>query len=672
MKSKPYYLLFSAILITSAFASKGIAQSLITTSSNTTPVYAIGMERSVNSCYGFLRAWYGKEAGLGLSEMGTDLFYYGYDNKQKSLNSYTITAASLGNNISDNHCLDQYWEGFYCAINLCNSTLKDIKLLTEMNATTRNQFLGEVSFLRAFYYFQMVNIWGPIPYYSEPFDAANTTPTRMPEELIYSNILSDIDVSIEAFNSANHKIKIGGHANYWAARAFKARTLLYAASWLGRYSISTNTNYSGKDLYALAQVEADAIINSGNFFFYNNYADTWSMHNEEIATNTEAIWGVSYSSAINSTINCVPYGCKTDDNGDPISGYNSLMTRTGYTRGGNDMLLMFVSRWNNGASDLGGNGREVFIRSSSEATSYVKHSVTGVNVFVADKYSPYGRGFTRYLPSLYLWQLLDKHKATDQRTNATLLEAYTIPAGLAGSSTKYTLMQDTAIYYCPLDGNSPEGIAQQAWAKGKYRIQFMSGGDIPVFTSSNAATALPTEVAVPISSVYNDNRYYNMNIGGWCSYPGIKKFLDNVYDPLYPTHDISKRDAMVFRLAEIYLIKAECQLMTENSQSAMQTVNQLRNARAISGRDNSLTGNATLKTILDERAIELCGEQQRWFDLKRTRTLLANVAANNAQASPNIQSYHLYRPIPQSQVDIVTNLVPYPGATGKFWQNEGY
>ena len=43
-----------------------------------------GLDGLVASCYSFARGWYGKEAGLGLSEMGTDLFYYGYDNKQKS------------------------------------------------------------------------------------------------------------------------------------------------------------------------------------------------------------------------------------------------------------------------------------------------------------------------------------------------------------------------------------------------------------------------------------------------------------------------------------------------------------------------------------------------------------------------------------------------------------
>jgi len=71
-----------------------------------------GIQGLVSSCYSFSRAWYGKEAGLGLSEMGTDLFNYGYDNKQKSLNSYNLSSVSLDSNESDNACLDQYWEAF--------------------------------------------------------------------------------------------------------------------------------------------------------------------------------------------------------------------------------------------------------------------------------------------------------------------------------------------------------------------------------------------------------------------------------------------------------------------------------------------------------------------------------------------------------------------------------
>jgi hypothetical protein len=515
----------------------------------------------------------------------------------------------------------------------------------------------------------MVNIWGPVPYNTEPPTGIVTDPTRETEEFIYSKILEDLDNSIKSFDAANYRVKTDGRANYWAARALKARTLLYAASWLGAQSITTNKDYSGKNLYSLALEEANAVIGSGVASFYSKYSDTWSMANENITKNNEAIWGVAYSEEITTTVNCIPYRYKKDASGNALQ-YNSLITRTGYSRGGSAMLLMFVSMWNNGADDLGTNGKEVFVRVLGESTSTIVNTKTKEKVNVAAMYSPYGRGFTRYLPSAYLWQLLEKNRATDQRTTATLLDAYTIPAGLAGSSTKYPLMQDTAIYYCALDGNSAEGIAAQEWAKSRYRIQFMAGGDIPIYTSMNPAVAVPTEAAKAKSDIYGDNRYNKFQIGGWCSFPGIKKFLDNVYNPTYPTHDISNRDAMVLRLAEMYLIKAEAQLGTNNAGAALATINELRTVRAISGKDNSISGPVTIDTILDERAIELCGEQQRWFDLKRTRKLVERVTKYNKQASANIKEFHYYRPIPNSQMSAVTNLSNTEG-TG-FWQNGGY
>ncbi|HPN77925.1 MAG TPA: hypothetical protein PLP79_12370, partial [Prolixibacteraceae bacterium] len=89
-----------------------------------------GIQGLIASAYSFARGWYGKEAGLGLSEMGTDLFYYGYDNKQKSLNSYNLTAVSLDGNSADNASLDHYWEMFYCAVDVCNTALKYVPLNT--------------------------------------------------------------------------------------------------------------------------------------------------------------------------------------------------------------------------------------------------------------------------------------------------------------------------------------------------------------------------------------------------------------------------------------------------------------------------------------------------------------------------------------------------------------
>lgn len=672
MKKKLYILLFaSALMITASSCSDFLEEEVkVGAAPELAYATATGIDGLVASAYSFSRGWYGKEAGLGLSEMGTDLFYYGYDNKQKSLNSYNLTAESLDNNTSDNASLDHYWEMFFSAVDVCNNILKYVPLNETLNDAKRSQYLGEAYFLRAFYYWHMVNIWGPVPYNEVAQTEIIYNPERLPEEVVYSKILADIDSSIEAFEEAGYMVKTGGRAHYWAARALKARVLLYAASWLGPNSISTNSAYSGQNLYSLAQTEAEAVIGSGVASFYDNYADTWTMLNEDVSANQESIWGVTYSANIKSTENCIPHRYRKNNSGTPLD-YNSLITRTGYSRGGNAMLLMFVGMWNNGASDLGGNGKETFVRALNEKTFYISHFVTGEKVRVAEKYSPYGRGFTRYLPSLYLWQLMESVRQTDQRPEATILNAYTIAEGLEGSSRLYPNIQDTAIFYAPYDGNSPEGQALQAWAKNRYRIQFMANGDVPVYTSMNPATALPSEAAKAVSDVYGDERYNSYKIGGWCSFPGIKKFLDDVYDPNFPTHDISSRDAMVLRLAEMYLIKAECQLYTGNG-DALTTLNELRTVRAIEGKEeeNKLSGSVTVETILDERALELCGEQQRWFDLKRTKTLVNRVKAYNAQASGQVQEYHLLRPIPQAQIDAITNYSTTVGSG--FWQNPNY
>ena len=663
-----------------------------------------GIEGLVKSCYAYTRGWWGKEAGLGLTECGSDLFLAGFDNKQKSLTSYNLTARSLDGNTADDAVLDHYWEMFYNAIDVCNNALKYIPLNTNITDTKKEQYLGEVKFLRALYYSQMVATWGPIPYNTEPIAAQATAPVRVPEAVVYKNILTDIDEAIAHFKSANFvaKKKDGGElgrATLYAAVALKARVALYAASWLGNDAVEGYSN-----LYQIAQTAAEDVIANSGASFYSRYSDVWNLNNEAIQDNKEAIWGVAYNNEL-STENCIPYRYKTNSSGTHLS-FNSLITRTGYSRGGSAMLLMFVPMWNNGNSgDVGGNGTgddRLFVRVLDTSTASIKSKLTGQQVEVAKYYSPYGRGFTRYTTTPWLWKTFEAVRATDQRCDATMMTHYNIPDGLQGNRpNQYPLLGqhmtdpdvayaadgnyfnagDTAIYYCPLDGDSPDGQAKQAWAKNRYRIQFLSGGDIPVF-DSNSLTAVPTQTAKATSDVYGDNRYNNVNIGGWKSYPGIKKFLDDQYNSKYPTHDISYRDAIVFRLPEMYLIKAECQL--QNGGDALATLNELRAVRAIAGQDNSLKGTVDINTILDERAMELCGEQQRWFDLKRTHTLIDRVKKYNGQAAANIKDIHYYRPIPEAQINSCTNVITttvsqdangvlnYSTQSEGFWQNPGY
>lgn len=681
-----------------------------------------GIDGLVNSAYAYTRGWWGKEPSLGLSEMGSDLFYYGYDNKQKSLCSYDISAECYGfgstsgtNAVNDNHCLDQYWELFYAGIDVCNNTIKYVPECTAITEAKKNAYLGDAYFLRALYYSQMVALWGPIPYNSEAFSATNSSPVRVPEAQVYKNILDDLKTAMEKFKAANvmknDQATGVGRATYYSAEALYARVALYAASWLGANSVEGYGN-----LYDVAKNAASHVITETQKLglgLYKRYTDTWNLNYEEATVNTENLFAVHYGQNVSGdTENCAPYRFSVDKDGNHEQ-FNSLLTRTGYSRGGSAMNLMFVSLWNNGCADLGGSGNKntcIFQRVTTAATGIMPSKTTGSDIDCAKYYSPYGRGFTRYVPSLYLWQELDKIKEYDQRYNGTMLCEYNCPAALAGNATKYPKMGEQteksyttaytedgnyfnggvhAIVYAMADGNSDKGKELQAEAKDKYRIQFAYGGDIPVYTSGKLDEAVPTEGGKAVSDVYGDNRYSDAKIEGRRSFPGLKKFLDDQVNETYPslTYDISPRDIMVLRVAEMYLIKAEAELATGGD--AMSTINDLRKQRAIPGKDNTIQNvykeqTVTIETILRERALELCGEFQRWFDLKRTHKLIDYVKARNAQAKKNIALKHYYRPIPATEFESVQNrgditvqqdangVMQYSETATSFWQNPGY
>jgi hypothetical protein len=71
--------------------------------------------------------------------------------------------------------------------------------------------------------------------------------------------------------------------------------------------------------------------------------------------------------------------------------------------------------------------------------------------------------------------------------------------------------------------------------------------------------------------------------------------------------------------------------------------------------------------IISERLIELAGEGQRWFDLRRWQ-LQGIISLNNAFFSSNTAANmafqlprHLNFPIPNSEIDINPNVTQNPG-----------
>lgn len=131
-------------------------------------------------------------------------------------------------------------------------------------------------------------------------------------------------------------------------------------------------------------------------------------------------------------------------------------------------------------------------------------------------------------------------------------------------------------------------------------------------------------------------------------------------------------DYMAIRLPEVYLNKAEALAMTGKDQEAIATLNVLRSHRFAPADlpAVSLTGEALVNFIRDERRRELCFEGHRWFDLRRyavnskypfTKSIRHSVLAGDNgkiytkavyELKPYPQDYAAYKlPIPSYAID---------------------
>ncbi|WP_291287262.1 RagB/SusD family nutrient uptake outer membrane protein [Flavobacterium sp.] len=130
--------------------------------------------------------------------------------------------------------------------------------------------------------------------------------------------------------------------------------------------------------------------------------------------------------------------------------------------------------------------------------------------------------------------------------------------------------------------------------------------------------------------------------------------------PITPaTNRSSSRDFIVARLGETYLVAAEAYFKAGQPATALARLNEVRR-RAGGGVVGAIPVMTTIdiNTILDERGRELLGEYHRWFDLKRTGTLVQRAVLYNPKiTNANVFSgqngnLKILRPIPQSALDL--------------------
>lgn len=144
-----------------------------------------------------------------------------------------------------------FWSDRYSGISRANMALANLDKVEDEEL--RNQLMGETYFLRAYFYFELAQLFEKVPLITEvPQTVAEASeyPTQSDPEKIYAFIASDLKnaITIMPSHAWNETVSGEGHATKWAAEALMARVFLFYTGFYGQETLpllDENSEISG-------------------------------------------------------------------------------------------------------------------------------------------------------------------------------------------------------------------------------------------------------------------------------------------------------------------------------------------------------------------------------------------------------------------------------------------
>ncbi|MCC6459132.1 MAG: RagB/SusD family nutrient uptake outer membrane protein [Saprospiraceae bacterium] len=206
----------------------------------------------------------------------SDDAYAGGDNPANfQIDDYNLDATN--SNVSRD------WRYLYATIGKCNTVINNVDDVTDpaLSDNRKQEIIGEASFIRAFMYFQAVQLWGDVPLQLKEvtsISAANLEdiypqifPARAPQAEVYAQIIADLETALPRVRStAPHK----GFATKGAVNAVLAK--VYATR-------------EPQDWTKVKQYCDDVI--AGGYTLLADYDQLWNNANENSA---ESIFEINY------------------------------------------------------------------------------------------------------------------------------------------------------------------------------------------------------------------------------------------------------------------------------------------------------------------------------------------------------------------------------------------
>src|SRR5690554_965100 len=226
----------------------------------------------VNGCYTPLRN-IEKRTHWIMSELKSDVLAAQQSSVAGDFTTGRMDQVQAG---SDNIAINDFWNLSYNGIYKSNKAISVVEQSGYIWASEelRNRSLGEIYFLRALYYFNLVRQFGDVPLVTQPVTGKDAVDIkRSPVNEVYQLIISDLNKA-QAFLSNAAQVEENGRVNEAAALGL-----------LGKVYLTIQD-------YSTAEVTLKKVIDSGEFSLLPNYADLFNPVNKDFI---ETIFSVQYS-----------------------------------------------------------------------------------------------------------------------------------------------------------------------------------------------------------------------------------------------------------------------------------------------------------------------------------------------------------------------------------------
>jgi hypothetical protein len=235
-----------------------------------------GLQSGLDAAYAGMRNFWGAQELFTVTSIGTDEFMRGVDgNSDINLYSYTTSHGTT----------TTLWKAAYIFINTCNGVI-DYADKTDLPAATKATLVAEAKFLRANYYFMLVQFWGDVTLTLHFQSEATTSTKRDPLADTYNAIVQDLKDAIAVLPAGPKSSGVlSGKATAAAAKHVLAKVYLARAGSAAKKS----------DDYLNAYTTAVDLINTRASLGLNLVPDFAKVFAEGNEDNEEVLWSVQHT-----------------------------------------------------------------------------------------------------------------------------------------------------------------------------------------------------------------------------------------------------------------------------------------------------------------------------------------------------------------------------------------